>query len=671
MRTLFFATFWLLALSIMGRTQMIDIPTQSRGSMPAARGGFVIVTSRPGADLAAKVANAFASFGAGKCGTGIVPSGTYTYSSGPIFIPTGCWLEGTGNGMGVGASSGVQLIYAGPPATSAVVLGADSSYAAGDDSGIRNLKITTSASSTCPSNGMLRWNPTAGGANKWNCGVLAANQTVTGATNASPISVTVAAHGYSNGSQVFLHDVQGNQRANGEWTITFVDANTFTLNGSTGNGAFITGVGQTASAQLVTYSAAIPHLAAIQDGAIDPTVSASGTHHVMEHISIDGSGGDSNGVGKFHLGVYWNGCEECIGTDVAVNGADDGFYIGVMTNASTLIQPSAQFNRHAGIHVRGFNAITIYSPLIQSNQWIGHGVTSDLGFGLLLDNENAYGLPQARVYAAYYEGNWHDMRLGDASTVATGDFEAVGTKVNRGNIPNDVQGYVGDLILRGCTIQSGPNLHVFSGTALTHDCNIVSGVIDNSQGSARVYQMVDGRLVYADNGIGGIFAWAQDGSPATPMTFSATTNAGAQGLALQNLTAATVGNQSLPSAREVFSGNGWASGPAASQRLNFGISANSQGGTSVVGGSLQITAKANASDLGDLGSAVFRMFPDGSFGRIVTNFSSLPTCDSGHEGVLASVNDAMTNAWGDTITGSGGDHVLGYCDGTNWTVIGK
>lgn len=49
-------------------------------------------------------------------------------------------------------------------------------------------------------------------------------------------------------------------------------------------------------------------------------------------------------------------------------------------------------------------------------------------------------------------------------------------------------------------------------------------------------------------------------------------------------------------------------------------------------------------------------------------FVNLPTCDATHEGLLRGVTNSTTNAWGATITGGGAFHVLGYCDGTNWTV---
>lgn len=53
-------------------------------------------------------------------------------------------------------------------------------------------------------------------------------------------------------------------------------------------------------------------------------------------------------------------------------------------------------------------------------------------------------------------------------------------------------------------------------------------------------------------------------------------------------------------------------------------------------------------------------------------FAAIPACTiASEEGQIASVTDSTTNTWGATITGTGGFHVLAYCDGTNWTVMGK
>lgn len=55
----------------------------------------------------------------------------------------------------------------------------------------------------------------------------------------------------------------------------------------------------------------------------------------------------------------------------------------------------------------------------------------------------------------------------------------------------------------------------------------------------------------------------------------------------------------------------------------------------------------------------------------VAAFSTLAACAAGTEGMQASISDSTTNTWGATITGGGANHVLGYCNGTNWTVSAK
>jgi hypothetical protein len=64
---------------------------------------------------------------------------------------------------------------------------------------------------------------------------------ITGATNASPIVITSASHKLTTGMKVTITGVLGNTAANGTFTITVVNANTFSLDGSTGNGAYTSG----------------------------------------------------------------------------------------------------------------------------------------------------------------------------------------------------------------------------------------------------------------------------------------------------------------------------------------------------------------------------------------------------------------------------------------------
>ena len=89
------------------------------------------------------------------------------------------------------------------------------------------------------SNIMVAWTATTGGTMP----ALESNiQAITGATNASPIVITIVGHGLTTGDQVVITGVLGNTAANGSaWTITVLSDDTFSLTGSTGNAAYTSG----------------------------------------------------------------------------------------------------------------------------------------------------------------------------------------------------------------------------------------------------------------------------------------------------------------------------------------------------------------------------------------------------------------------------------------------
>jgi len=73
----------------------------------------------------------------------------------------------------------------------------------------------------------------------WDLGTTAGD--VGDAANASPIVITETAHARSDDDIVVIHDVGGNTAANGTWKITYIDADSYSLDGSTGNGAYTSG----------------------------------------------------------------------------------------------------------------------------------------------------------------------------------------------------------------------------------------------------------------------------------------------------------------------------------------------------------------------------------------------------------------------------------------------
>lgn len=81
-----------------------------------------------------------------------------------------------------------------------------------------------------------------------------ATGTITGATNASPIVVTSAAHGLLTGATVKIEGVGGNTSANNTFTITVVDADTFSLDDSHGTADYDGGGTWTSGVGTISYS---------------------------------------------------------------------------------------------------------------------------------------------------------------------------------------------------------------------------------------------------------------------------------------------------------------------------------------------------------------------------------------------------------------------------------
>lgn len=88
---------------------------------------------------------------------------------------------------------------------------------------------------------------------------------------------------------------------------------------------------------------------------------------------------------------------------------------------------------------------------------------------------------------------------------------------------------------------------------------------------------------------------------------------------------------------------------------NGNLTFSPAGGTTAITGAATVSGNAKAASLTSIAHL----------------FSAIGTCGAVPEGTLTAVTDSTTNTWGATITGSGGNHVLAYCDGTNWTVAAK
>lgn len=97
--------------------------------------------------------------------------------------------------------------------------------------------------------------------------------TISGATNANPIVVTAAAHGLTTGQIVTISGVVGNTAANGTWIVTVTGANTFSIP-ATGNGSYTSG-GVISPPVLATGPTRYTDIVVVSGGANPSTISSA------------------------------------------------------------------------------------------------------------------------------------------------------------------------------------------------------------------------------------------------------------------------------------------------------------------------------------------------------------------------------------------------------------
>jgi hypothetical protein len=139
-----------------------------------------------------------------------------------------------------------------------------------------------------------------------------AGQAITGATNATPIVITAASHGLSTGDSVEVSNVGGNTAANGTWTVTVINGNSFSLQTSVGNAAYTSGgafaargVGA-ATTQIELVGSTYVNSVAITNGPGAQLGTYLGTIHTNGSNQLDWKlGSAAAGGGPAYLSV-WN-----------------------------------------------------------------------------------------------------------------------------------------------------------------------------------------------------------------------------------------------------------------------------------------------------------------------------------------------------------------------------
>lgn len=107
-------------------------------------------------------------------------------------------------------------------------------------------------------------------------GVALASVAVSGATNATPIVLTTAAHGIPVGEVdvVTVAGVGGNTAANGTWVVQALSTTTVRLRGSVGNGAYTSGG---TAVRTDTYTV-VAELTNLEDAGITATLIDTSAH---------------------------------------------------------------------------------------------------------------------------------------------------------------------------------------------------------------------------------------------------------------------------------------------------------------------------------------------------------------------------------------------------------
>jgi len=145
---------------------------------------------------------------------------------------------------------------------------------------------------------------------------------ISGATNATPIVITSAGHGLSTGNRVHVSaGVAGNTAARGLWTVTVVDADTFSLNNSVGNAAYTSGGSWTK---------------------IIDTETACGTINgsVVNEITTT-----SDGVGNVTLTINGSSSGSATGAPTSASNNYDSWLVSIINDGGTATSSYVDFHR--------------------------------------------------------------------------------------------------------------------------------------------------------------------------------------------------------------------------------------------------------------------------------------------------------------------------------------
>ena len=223
--------------------------------------------------------------------------------------------------------------------------------------------------------------------------------TIRAATNSGPIVITSPAHGLTSGQRIRVNNVNGNTAANGLQKITVIDADTFSLDGTTGNGAYdiSSGFGSW-TANVITNASNTPNM-----------VITSPLHGLQtgDEIRITGVLGNSAANGTFKVSVLTANTFSLIGAtgNGAYQGGGNWTPLTQLTSSGDVLPQRIggnriETNRGAGIFVdvttgTVFNGDIVNNVFTANDQTGVHIESHSFGLGtdLPLDPADPEALP--------------------------------------------------------------------------------------------------------------------------------------------------------------------------------------------------------------------------------------------------------------------------------------
>lgn len=198
-------------------------------------------------------------------------------------------------------------------------------------------------------------------------------QTITGASQANPCQITIAAHPYSTGDEVYIDSVGGMTQLNGQaYIITKTGANTFTLDGinSTAYGAYT--AGGTAAR---TYARI--------DSAADPSTSAP---HVITWAAV-------SGALEYNVYKETNGVYGFIGTAVGTTFRDINYRPTGLTNLASrpTVFAAAGAYPQTGDYIQERLAVGGATDTPENIKMSRSGIYNDFGTSSPLQDDDAIG----------------------------------------------------------------------------------------------------------------------------------------------------------------------------------------------------------------------------------------------------------------------------------------